>query len=249
MIFFGVHVLIQPREGSVFNVFSLTKFLPLPLLKLIIMKKYFIFILLMTLAFQGFSQNKVLLFNAKNLDGWTIYCMDPKVNPTSYFYIKDGTIETVGVPNGYLRTKKEYSNYQLHVEWRWPEKPTNSGILVHVNGPDKILPAHYQYQLKSGDAGDIVLHGVGETVTVRDTVFISSEKVKPLIRKEKPSSEKTPGEWNIAEIICKGNTFIFKVNGVVQNTGSKCSLTKGAIGLQAEGSKIQFRNLWLTELK
>ncbi len=213
------------------------------------MKNYMFVLLFLASALPGFSQKKVSLFNGKNLDGWTIFCSDPKVNPSSFFYVKDGTIETVGVPNGYLRTKKEYSNYQLHVEWRWPENPTNSGIFVHVNGPDKMLPAHYQYQLKAGDAGDIVLHGVGETVTVRDTVFTSSEKVKPLIRKEKPSSEKKPGEWNSADITCKGNTFIFKVNGIVQNKGVKCSLTKGAIGLQAEGSKIQFRNLWLTELK
>jgi hypothetical protein len=204
---------------------------------------------LLTISVSGYSQKKELLFNGKNLEGWTIFCQDSKVNPASFFYVKDGTIETIGVPNGYLRTKKEYSNYQLHVEWRWPENPTNSGIFVHVNGPDKMLPAHYQYQLKAGDAGDIVLHGVGETVTVRDTVFTSSEKVKPLIRKMKPSSEKKAGEWNVADITCNGNTFTFKVNGVVQNVGTKCSLTKGAIGLQAEGSKIQFRNLWLTEIK
>lgn len=213
------------------------------------MKNFLLILFLLTFGLSGYSQKKESLFNGKNLDGWTIFCSDPKVNPSSYFYVKDGAIETVGVPNGYLRTKNEYANYQLHVEWRWPEKPTNSGIMVQVNGPDMMMPPHYQYQLKAGDAGDIVLHGVGETVTVRDSVFTSSEKVKPLIRKEKPSSEKKPGEWNIADITFKGNTFTFKVNGVVQNVGTKCSLTKGAIGLQAEGSKIQFRNLWLTELK
>lgn len=213
------------------------------------MKSSLLILLLLTIAVSGYSQKKESLFNGKNLDGWTIFCPDSKVSPDSYFYVKDGVIETVGVPNGYLRTKKEYSNYQLHVEWRWPEKPTNSGIFVHVNGPDKMLPAHYQYQLKDGDAGDIVLHGVGETLTVRDTVFTSSEKVKPLIRKAKPSSEKKAGEWNIADITCKGNTIVFKVNGVVQNTATKCSLTKGNIGLQAEGSKIQFRNLWVEPIK
>ncbi len=213
------------------------------------MKNYIFVLLFLLTATPGFTQKKVSLFNGKNLDGWTIYCSNPKINPASYFYVKDGVIETIGVPNGYLRTKKTFSNYQLHVEWRWPEKPTNSGIMVHVNGPDMILPAHYQCQLKAGDAGDIVLHGVGEKVTVRDTVYTSSEKVKPLIRKDKPSSEKKPGEWNVAEITCKGNTFIFKVNGVVQNVGTKCTLTQGGIALQAEGGKIQFRHLWLTELK
>jgi len=190
-----------------------------------------------------------MLFNGKNLDGWTIFAGDPKIDPASFFYVKDGVIETIGVPNGYLRTKKEYSNYQLHVEWRWPEKPTNSGIFVHVNGTDKILPTHYQYQLKVGDAGDLVLHGVGETVTIRDTVYTSSEKVKPLIKKNKPSSEKEAGEWNSADITCRGNTVTFVVNGIVQNVATKCSLTKGAIALQAEGSKIQFRNLWLEPIK
>lgn len=213
------------------------------------MKNTLLLLLLLTISLSGFSQKKQLLFNGKNLDGWTIFCSDSKINPSTYFYVKDGVIETVGVPLGYLRTKKEFSNYQLHVEWRWPENPTNSGIFVHVNGPDKMLPAHYQYQLKAGDAGDIVLHGVGETVTVRDTVFTSTEKVKPLIRKLKPSSEKKPGEWNSADITCKGNTVTFKVNGVAQNVATKCSLTKGAIGLQAEGSKIQFRNLWVEDLK
>ena len=213
------------------------------------MKNTLLILLLLTVTLSGFSQKKQLLFNGKNLDGWSIYAGDSKINPISFFYVKDGVIETIGVPNGYLRTKKEYSNYQLHVEWRWPEKPTNSGVFVHVNGPDKMMPAHYQYQLKAGDAGDIVLHGVGETLTVRDTVFTSSEKVKPLIRKLKPSSEKKPGEWNNCDITCKGNSVIFKVNGVLQNVATKCSLTKGGIGLQAEGSPIQFRNLWLEEIK
>lgn len=213
------------------------------------MKNTFLSILLFTISISCFSQKKQSLFNGKNLDGWSIYAGDSKINPTSFFYVKDGTIETIGVPGGYLRTKKEYSNYRLHVEWRWPEKPTNSGIFVHVNGPDRMLPTHYQYQLKAGDAGDLVLHGVGETVTIRDTVYTSSEKVKPLIRKNKPSSEKEAGEWNTADITCKGNSVIFKVNGVVQNVAAKCSLTKGAIGLQAEGSRIQFRNLWLEEIK
>jgi hypothetical protein len=213
------------------------------------MKNSILILFLLMISLSGFSQKKQLLFNGKNLDGWTIFCSDSKISPSTFFYVKDGTIETIGVPGGYLRTKKEYSNYQLHVEWRWPEKPTNSGVFVHVNGPDKMLPTHYQYQLKDGDAGDLVLHGVGETVTIRDTVYTSSEKVKPVIKKNKPSNEKKAGEWNSCDITCKGNTLTFIVNGVVQNVATKCSLTKGAIGLQAEGSRIQFRNLWVEGMK
>ena len=174
---------------------------------------------------------------------------DPTVDPKEYFYVTDGVIETVGVPVGYLRTIKEYSNYRLHVEWRYPELPTNSGVFIHTNGSDKIWPAHYQCQLKSGNAGDFIVHGIGERATVGDSACVSTEKIKPIIAKLHESNEKKAGEWNCCDITCKGNTVEMKINGVLQNIGTNCSMTKGSIGLQAEGSKIQFRNLWLEEMK
>jgi hypothetical protein len=36
-----------------------------------------------------------------------------------------------------------------------------------------------------------------------------------------------------------------RVNGILQSVATNLSHSKGAIGLQAEGSKIQFRNIWL----
>lgn len=203
---------------------------------------------LMFVAISGFCQKKQSLFNGKDLKGWTIYVEDPKVNPANFFYVADGMIETVGVPVGYLRTKKQYSNYRLHVEWRYPEKPTNSGVFLHTNGPDKIWVSHYQAQLKHENAGDFIVHGVGEKATIRDSVYFSTETVKPVVPKIKPSNEKPAGEWNSYDITCKGNTVEIKVNGELQNVATNCSLTKGAIGLQAEGSKIQFRNLWIEKI-
>jgi hypothetical protein len=202
----------------------------------------------MFLTLAGFAQKKQSLFNGKNLKGWTVYVNDPKIKPEAYFYAKDGVIETPGVPAGYLRTTKEYENYRLHVEWRYPEKPTNSGILLHTTGPDKIWVTHYQAQLKHENAGDFIVHGVGEKATIRDSVYVSTETVKPVVPKSHPSNEKPAGEWNSFDITCKGNTVEIKVNGLLQNTATSCSLTKGAIGLQAEGSKIQFRNIRIEKL-
>ncbi|HZL12274.1 MAG TPA: DUF1080 domain-containing protein [Prolixibacteraceae bacterium] len=194
------------------------------------------------------AQKKESLFNGKNLDGWTIFVSDSTINPENFFYVNEGVIETLGVPAGYLRTIKEYSNYQLHVEWRYPENPTNSGVLLHVNGPDKIWVTHYQAQLKHENAGDFIVHGVGVSATLGDTVYVSTETVKPLIPKLHPTNEKPAGEWNSYDITCKGNTIEIRVNGLLQNIADNCSLTKGAIGLQAEGSKIQFRNLWVEKI-
>jgi hypothetical protein len=197
----------------------------------------------------GFAQKKESLFNGKDLKGWTIYVKDSTVTKEKFFYVKDGVIETPGVPMGYLRTKKEYSNYHLHVEWCYPEKPTNSGIFVHTNGPDQQWPLHYQCQLKYNSAGDFIVNAAGEKATVGDSIYIGTEKVKPIAVKLHPSNETKAGEWNSYDITCKGSTVEVKVNGLLQNTAINCSMTKGSIGLQAEGSRIQFRNIYIEKLK
>ncbi len=203
----------------------------------------------MMLSMAGFSQKKEQLFNGKDLKGWTIYVEEENMDPDEFYYIKDGVIETAGVPNGYIRTNKKYSDYHLHIEWRYPEEPTNSGVFLHTTKPDKIWIAHYQAQLKHENAGDFIVHGVGVSATLGDTVYVSTEEVKPLIAKMNDSNEKKAGEWNSYDITCKGNTIEIKVNGLLQNKATNCSLTRGAIGMQAEGSKIQFRNLWIKKIK
>lgn len=213
------------------------------------MKKIIFVSLFLFLAISGFSQKKESLFNGKNLKGWIIYVKDPTIKPENYFYVKDGVIETVGVPTGYIRTKKAYSNYRLHVEWRFPEKPVNSGVFIHTNGPDQIWPAHYQCQLKDQNAGDFIVNATGEKATVRGTEYVGTEKVKPIAPKMHESNEKKAGEWNSYDITCKGSTVEIKVNGLLQNKATDCSMTSGYIGLQGEGCKIQFRNIWIEKIK
>lgn len=206
-------------------------------------------IFLVVLSLAGYAQKKVSLFNGKNLKGWKVYVNDSSIQPANFFYVKDGAIETPGVPMGYLRTTKEYSNYRLHVEWCYPEKPTNSGIFVHTNGPDKMWPLHYQCQLKHGSAGDFIVNAAGEQATSGDSIYIGTEKVKPIAIKLYPTNEQKEGEWNSYDIVCKGAVIEVTVNGLLQNRIENCSMTSGSIGLQAEGSKIRFRNIWIEKLK
>jgi hypothetical protein len=201
------------------------------------------------LLFSECSGKKQVLFNGKTLKGWTVFVTDSTIAPAGFFYVKDCVIETPGVPMGYLRTTTEFADYRLHVEWRYPEKPTNSGIFIHTRGADKMWPIHYQCQLKDQFAGDFIVQDVGLRATVRDSVYVSTKAVKPIAPKMHPSSEKQPGEWNAADITCKGDSITIFINGVLQNQASQCSITSGGIGLQAEGSKIQFRNIWLERLK
>ena len=212
------------------------------------MKKILV-VALMLVVVSGYAKKKESLFNGKDLKGWTIFVSDPKISPEKFFYVNNGVIETPGVPMGYLRTKKEYANYHLHVEWCYPEKATNSGIFVHTNGPDAMWPKHYQCQLKTLCAGDFIVNAVAEKATVGDSIYVGTEKVKPIAVKLHPTNEKKVGEWNSYDIVCKGSTVEVSVNGLLQNTAKNCSMTKGSIGLQAEGSRIQFRNIWIEKVK
>lgn len=194
-------------------------------------------------------KEKEFLFNGEDLSNWIIYTEDKSIDPNDFYYVKDGVIENTGVPMGYIRTKKSYSNYHLHIEWRYTEEPTNSGVFLHANAPDLLWIQHYQAQLKHKNAGDFIIHGVGESARLGDSLYVSTEDHKPLIPKMHECNEKEAGEWNSYDIICKGSTIEIIVNGLLQNVATNCSQTEGSIGMQAEGSKIQFRNLWIEKIK
>lgn len=205
--------------------------------------------LFMFLAIAGYPQKRVTLFNGKNLKGWTIYVKDQSVKPENLFFVKDGVIETTGKPAGYIRTKKVYSNYKLHAEFRFPEKAGNSGIMIHTNLPDEIWPAHFQCQLKHLHVGDFIVLGVGLKATVNGKEYISTEKERPVVPMFQESSEKPIGEWNSCDITCTGNTIEIRINGVLQSKAANCSLTSGTIGFQSEQGQIQFRNIWIEKMR
>ncbi|MEN9631887.1 MAG: hypothetical protein RL077_291 [Verrucomicrobiota bacterium] len=54
------------------------------------------------------------------------------------------------------------------------------------------------------------------------------------------------GEWTRCEIICKGDTLMYYVNGKLVNRAWGLSMTKGKIFFQTEGAEIWYRNIELT---
>jgi len=193
------------------------------------------------------TENKIELFNGENLDNWNIYVSSSDVAPEELFWVEEGVINTAGVPNGYIRTKESYSNFKLHVEWRWTEKPTNSGVLLHVQGKEMIWPLCIECQLMNEHAGDIVLIGKGSGITIRDTTYLvsSEENRYKVIPKFEEVSENPAGEWNSYDISSRDGNIEVLVNGVLQNSGTAMTLTDGNIALQSEGSAMQFRNIYL----
>ena len=76
------------------------------------------------------------LFNGKDLSEWDYFLVDPAAKMSDVWSIQDGILVCKGEPQGYLATKKDYTNFTLVVEWRWAPgtKPGNSGVLMRITG-------------------------------------------------------------------------------------------------------------------
>jgi len=246
------------------------------------MKTILLFSLLPALAIAG---ETVSLFNGKDLAGWTmdvpardtipaeaevsikdgIITLDTRkvawwqANPPS-FIVRDGLLVSLGKPAGHLITEKEFSDYELVVEYRFSKDPGNCGVLVHATTPRRLygmFPQSVEVQMMHKNAGDFWC--IGENIEVPDM-----EKRRP--RKDKnqkfgggardarrivkltDGAEKPPGQWNTMKIVCKSHEIIVHVNGTLVNHGSKSTATSGKIALQAEGSEVEFRKVELTPL-
>jgi hypothetical protein len=184
---------------------------------------------------------RVELFDGKSLSGWAFTSKDTNAVAASIWSVTNGVIACEGKPYGYARTVQTYRDYQLHLEWRWPDGPGNSGVFLHVNPPDKVWPMCYEAQLLAGSAGEIRCNG-GSTAS-----GLTPANPKSFPRRQ-PSSELPAGEWNSYDIVCHSNTISVRVNGVLQNDIAGTSVSSGAIGLQAEGKLVEFRNIYLEPL-
>jgi hypothetical protein len=188
------------------------------------------------------KSEKIQLFNGVDLSNWVFKLKDPAIDPAKVFIVIDGVIHISGDPFGYMRTKDVYSDYKLHVEWRWPKEPSNSGVFVHAQEPDTIWLKCIECQLKAGNAGDFVCMN-GADMNER------TDKTKIFVNKLVDSSEKPAGEWNTMKVICKADIIEVYVNGVLQNRGTRVSPDNGHICLQSEGKDVEFRNVYLTKLE
>jgi hypothetical protein len=192
------------------------------------------------------AEEPIALFNGRDLSGWTYHLNKPNVPMKDVWSVHDGVLVCKGEPVGYLRTKKnDFANYVLTLQWRWPEKGGNNGVLVHVTEPGVlgVWPRSLEVQLGSGDAGDFWV--IGTTIDVEN---IEKRREGRRHFNLTDDSEKPLGEWNEMEITCRGDEVIVKVNGELVNHATKVSQTRGAIALQSEGTPIEFRKIELRQL-
>jgi hypothetical protein len=204
----------------------------------------------------------IVLFDGKNLDQWVA----TRDKGPAKWTVADGLL-TVNKPAGNIQTKRSFTNYQLHLEWRVPEKITgegqgrgNSGVfLAATEGP---ADAGYEIQILDSYQNETYVNGQAGSIY---------KQAPPLA-----NANRKPGEWQTYDVIWTAPVFdpagkltsparVTAIhNGVVvQNnfvlTGETRYIGKpqykahgpSPIKLQAHGDPspaISFRNIWVREL-
>ncbi|MHC4154844.1 MAG: 3-keto-disaccharide hydrolase [Planctomycetota bacterium] len=175
-----------------------------------------------------------LLFNCKDLNGWTFSSDELK----DTWSVRDGVMANTGKPAGYIRTTDDYTNYVLRLQFRHVTKG-NSGVLLRAVGEDKVWPRSIEAQGQYGHVGDI--WNIGNFPARTDAERTKGRRTA----KMHESNEKPLGQWNQYEIGLNGPDLEIKVNDLVQNTASECWETPGKICIQSEASEMEYRNIVL----
>jgi hypothetical protein len=173
------------------------------------------------------------------LEGWTRGPIPPKgkLNDQSQWTLDAATGTLVCQGDGgheWMRWDQELVDCVFHVEWRFTlvpgKKGYNSGIYAR-NSAD----AQIWHQAQTGDGSGGFLFGA--------TPVKGAIKGFNLSKQQARSRVKPAGEWNVFEITCRGRDMTLWVNGAVTNQWHECDVPKGYVGLEAEGYRIEFRNV------
>ena len=207
------------------------------------------------------AEEPIKLFNGKDLAGWTadVPKADKDTNTPPSFIVRSNMLVSLGSPGGHLVTDKDFKDYRLDVEYRFPNKGGNCGVLVHASKPRALyamFPQSIEVQMMSGNAGDFWC--IMENIEVPDMEKRRGPDKEKWGGKDgdarrilnlTDNSEKPLGEWNHMRIECLGRTVKVWVNGDLVNDGSNATANHGKIALQAEGTEVEFRKVELTPLR
>lgn len=209
-----------------------------------------------TLSAKEKKEGWQLLFNGKNLDGWTTF--DGK--KVTGWKVMNGILNTSGgssVEGGDIITTKKFKSFELSLEWKIAPQ-SNSGIFYHVDvkGGKTIPETAPEYQLIDDKGWPEKLHadqysGANYAMNAPQNAVV-----------------KNIDEWNQSTIIVDGSHVGHFLNGVKvvdyhlwdadwqkRKEAAKWKdfpnygmAKKGNIGLQDHGGLTEFRNMKIRKI-
>jgi hypothetical protein len=189
---------------------------------------------------QGFTA----LFNGKDLTGWKA------TGKMDVWGAENGVLFVTGGNGGWLMTEKEYTDFELRLEFKMP-KMGNSGVALRALN-DKSDPAYtgMEIQLLDDDGWKAQkLRPEQQTGSIYDVVAASKIVTRPA------------GEWNQMRIVAKGRQVTIELNGEKLVDANLDNYTEkhakrhpgllrksGHLGLQSYNFRVEFKNIFVKAL-
>ena len=198
----------------------------------------------------------VTLFNGKDLSGWKGLVTNPiaraNMNDTALqsgqikanikmkedWEVKDGLLNYTGNLHGEnLATEKQYGDIEMYIDWRIQEKG-DAGI--YLRGTPQVQIWDTSRREVGAQVGSGGLYNNQKNVS------------KPLV-----VADNKVGEWNTFHIIMKGDKVTVYLNGILVTDNTPLEnfwnrklplFAKEQIELQAHGTFVSYRNIYLREL-
>lgn len=194
-----------------------------------------------------------ILFDGKNLDKWESNKTPGQAAPWT---VENGIL-TVKHSTGDIQTKEKFEDFQLHIEWKSPEKIKgegqgrgNSGIFLQGLYELQVLDNNNNPTYVNGQAGSIYkqrpplveVHTEGDSWHRYDVIYKA-----PRFNKDSMLISK-------ATVTVLHNGVLVQNNTQIEGTTEYIGLPKmqahgaGPIILQDHGDLVHFRNIWIRPL-
>ena len=180
------------------------------------------------------AQNKVSLFNGKDLTGW-------KINGTEKWFVENGNLVCESGPDkqyGYLSTNKSYKNFELTLEFK-QEANGNSGVFFR-SSIDGVKISGWQCEVAP------VNHHTGGIYESYGRGWL----IQPDSTHEKYLKT---GKWNKLKLKVVGDEVTTWLNGhqMIYIKDEKIGAGNGFIALQIHdggGIKVRWKKIMIKEL-
>lgn len=175
-------------------------------------------------------------------------------------------VHCTGQPVGVIRSQKQYTNFELVLQWRHQRWAGNSGVFVWTT-PESIeglkpndLPGGIELQVLDLGYFEQQEKKTGkkpEGFTVHGDVFPTGKSkmtpfppIAPNGNRSFPSKNLTKGvgQWNHYYARCINGEVRLWVNGQEVSGGTNCQPATGYLALESEGSPIDFTGMRIREL-